>query len=403
MKKLLVIAMVSVFAVSAFAVDFSFTGWHEVKGQIWNESESEETSHNIYHDVAIVGKAQLDAKTTFNFRAYMSDGNYGTGLNGDPANKGKSPRGNNHFDRFWMTYELVDGLKLTAGRTALGLSGNTFLQNMWTVTDAQGNPTSDQIRADYKVNNDVALYASYVVRAETDTEIDTTLGFFGANLKFADLKINPVLSFLTDSKAKQGRQLAFGVAASYLPASGIQVEGGVAMNKQLADGVYTGDEKPMVFGVYADVAFVMDNMKVGGLVAFSSADEDAAVGYKFSKNWDKTFMIDDAFVASDGGFSGFLQVAAYADFDVMSDLTLSTIVAYYMNMADNGKKGGMILDQDTLDEDATIIDLEVSAAYKLSSMTTLSAGIGYAMISDLTAASDDYDFIGAYWSLKTVF
>jgi hypothetical protein len=431
MKKLLVIAMLSAFAVSSFAADpvtgsaltlkgdFEFRGlMHDISPEADTDDSYNSTAAFYHYTAQLHGKLAINPQTNFNFRLRFADDYVGTTQYGKNVNGTQSPNWGS-TDRYWIDYTFGD-TKLSLGRMARGYASGVapymfatgFYDNM-----ANGKETSsihDTIRVDYKLSEANSLFLATAKLTDTNfggvqdpnaafpaeddiKDVDLYVAGFKMNPEAGAFAVNPTVSFLNGNEA-YGSQLAAHVNFQMMPANGLQLHGALAMNKQMSEigRFYNGAqedsyEKPMVFGGYVDAGWATDSWKAGLFLAYGSADSNEDTGrgasFAFGDDWVRTMIVDDGLWLAGSGFSpaGMTQIGLYGDIKVGNKLTISPVFSYWMSNADTGFA---VYNSNPLHEDAGIMELDLTAKYELIEGTTyVKAGLAYAAFTDL----GDYD------------
>ncbi|MDR2870484.1 MAG: hypothetical protein LBV04_08545 [Deferribacteraceae bacterium] len=396
MKRLLVIAMVFVFAASAFAVNLELKGGAEMFGRmhslsydsgITGDEEFENSYSMMLGYYRLDGKMIIDESTIFNIRALLFDGWYGGDGNAlaDRGNiNGIGAQDSKVFDRFWVDYKLTDNIALAAGRMPAAYNGGDFGLNWyvgaqgWNRDWAGGH---DSVRIDYTLNDTATIFAAFDMLSQDfrsgTASMDADLFVLGAKIKpTSDISINPTLTYMHASNATAmkdvdedglpgndnnddanngaldttkeidydkpalGKAIGFHLNVEKMPATGIQVKGNFAMYKQLADNMTVfenstgGYEKPMLFGASLEGTYVTDTLKAGAFFAYASSDEDAVASFAFGDDWNKTQIIDNGLHLTGGlGTTGMMQLGLYTEIELVEKLTLNIVGAYYMNAA----------------------------------------------------------------------
>lgn len=431
MKKLLVIAFVSLFAVSAFAAEVKIGGVYEIEGRYFqNKDQAVDGRSSSYykHLARFWVYAAIDPKLDVTARVTVADGPLGRSMIGD-------------WDRAWATYKPLDGLKVEAGRYTGGIHsvngfGNDFYKGVGYMNGSGGR---NGIRVTYDLNDSVRFFALTEKLYEsqrnkyqdntvtTDGDFDSYL--IGADIKLGDLGIHPRAGMAVnnrknyavttapryanvlapDNKTDNAEVYGGYIGVTYLPATGLNIQGVVAFISSSSDD---NDYDYDVFGAMADVSFVTDFFYVGGIVAYGSQDDNQA--FNFGGDWDKTALIDDWFNDSnDQGVGGFLAFYLYGGVNVTSKISIDGVVAYYMMIDDKysyiTEDRGVSKNQD----DTKMLEVDLTAKYQWTDATSFTVGAAYAMMNDVdyrtpvtgTAGPiDDADPIyRLWWHAKTTF
>lgn len=419
MKKLLVVAFMSLFAISAFAVEVDFRGDYEITGYSRlnanmtddDKAKAGESKNwsGYYHKSRINGTLKVDPKTTVMFRMAFKDNTFGRNVGMTSA-----------LDRVWARYQILDNLALTAGRMASNnfhRGEGRFGAGFW-MESGVGTGTKDVIRLDYKVNNQIGVFALTHKDDEnlTSNGKDKDLYVLGANMKFNDLGVFPVATFYKDNSAAGVQEiLGFMVGVDYLPKSGLNVKAVAAVSNDLGD-YPAGKDGATLFGASADVSFIMSStMKAGIVLSYGSDDKDAGKAFAYGNDFDKTKIIDDGWRDGANGVSGMFSVIAYADFVPMEKVTLSAVAGYYMSMLDENNWQDLKLGANTpgstttkvkVTDDTKMFEIDLKGKYQFSQKTFFETGVAYAQMTDVSNGTVKYDtdpMIQFWWMLKTYF
>jgi hypothetical protein len=433
MKKLLLIAVLSLFVANAYALETKIYGEHQLGG-VWL------VNHNAGSDGEDGGPRNADASffrqhlriwaeispepgTTIVLRTTPADTpqrKFGGGANG-PWGQGVMD-GDTNLDRAWIQYAVTDSLTVIGGR----MTGNNYSASGWGQGFFNGafaeSGGVDGFAAVYAIG-DHKVTLGYVKAAEASNGFPGNGGFTNgrdadayvamADLKFGDLAINPRLTYLRDHTSANvsldtGTVMGFYLDGQYKPAMGLNVIAAFAMatgSDVSSPYAFVAGEDMSVFGAHVDVSYKTDAFKAGIRGAFSSYDkEDGA--FTLGGDYDKTNYIDDLF--DERGVPAMNVVQLYGEI-YMGDFTILPSFAYYMSNVDKDATvtsvGGNTAQAWVIGEDTTFMEFDLIGAYKLTDYTTLRAGYA-AVMADGLGMNDAYDADMAhklFWMVSTKF
>ena len=450
MKKLLLIAILSLFVAGAYAAELQMFGYYEMNGNFVSNnnlgdggSKYQENADVANFDQTLVVYARfiVDPKVRITVRSYIMDGRI-LGREGPGGsyygNTGGYGTGNVFLDRAWVAYDITEALTVELGRLtandytvgwASGLYDGTF--------EEMGG--RDQIKATYKVSDEVSVYATYIHDYESSTQDPGEMGnvrgsndnqangrdnwgvVAGAKMDFNGLFVNPYISYYTYQANAYSRPPAslysVYVDAGMAPAEGLNWTVALAYSGGMGDDGDKGiaeingfkAKDYSVYGAYLDVAFVQEAFTVGGLVAYSSFDEKNG-WFTFGGDFDKTTIIDGYF-GYEYGFPASTMFQLYADISLMEALSLGLSGSYYMSNVDKDNIVGYDTSYGTfmgIGKDSNAYEFDAELSYAFTESTTFSVGAAYAKFNDIynTRSPDKYSPDGVtyfYWTVATEF
>jgi hypothetical protein len=168
------------------------------------------------------------------------------------------------------------------------------------------------------------------------------------------------------------------------------------------DQQFSGGETYSLMGVFADVWTNLDALKVGGILAYGSWDDDAGAGFGFGEDFTPTIGGADGFTVGNSSKSEynavtFLQV--YVGYALSETMDVTGKIAYWMSNANENADGS-----DNFWKDANGMEFDAYFNWKLADNVKWQAGLGTGQINlDEDAATyDDADAYTRFYHKITV-
>jgi hypothetical protein len=243
--------------------------------------------------------------------------------------------------------------------------------------------------------------------ADDDREADDSDAYYLAMVtKLGDLKVMPLLGYVLTGEVGAGNLepegadqvtmfIDLGVDGSFgaLGFSSEFVYQNISLEFDGAD-----PDSFSLYGAFVDVWANLDALKVGGILAYGSFDDDAGAGFGFGEDFCPTIFGADwtafgATAKSEYNAVTFGQV--YAGFALSETMDITGAFAYFMS---NSK--------DNFWEDATGMELDLFFDWKLADNVKWSAALGYGQwnLDEDAAGYDDADaFTRFYHVIKVSF
>lgn len=413
MKKILVIAMMALFSVSAFALSADFKGLSEISGKYFyngNLSDDEHSQAMYVQKLRLWATVNVDENTKIVLRSTPLD---------DIVWASKKDSRTVALDRAYLSLRL-GSVEFNAGR----IDNNNFYANTFgTVHYDMGADFGEGtygLKLSYIPNSDMKVFAIVgKINESVDDSIigasktgeDADLYIIGADLGFGDVRVVPSVAYGNDNRVEDFKRVTANVGVNYNGDS-LAVKFAAAMeyldHKEGAAYSFWGwnanpaESSAVTFGAYVEATYYAEAFHAGALVAYAGAD-DKAVFYA-GGNFTNTFIVDGEYF-DDCGMGGMLTAQIYAGFSPITDLELGARVAYYMSMLDKNNPAGTKSNTLTFNEDSSMLEIDLDASYQLTPSTALLAGLGYVMNTDVYNAGPDEisDVFGGYWMLQTKF
>jgi hypothetical protein len=202
--------------------------------------------------------------------------------------------------------------------------------------------------------------------AEAD---DADLYAVGLVTKAGDINIKPLLIYVqngaieADEESDENTTILFVAADGSFGAVGF--EGELAF-KNVTRDLDTDAEDYSVYGLYLNAWTNMDALKVGGILAYSSWDDDAGTGLGFGDDFEPLTFAANATgfggtTANDFEFNAVTLLVVYADYALSDKSTLNGAIGYYMSNTNEDADGS-----DNFWKDATGYELNAGWSYKIS-------------------------------------
>ena len=439
MRKILLAVILSLFVVSAYAVEMQVYGGYDVSGNyIVNNNLGDGGSKYLKnqdrayleHTLYVGTRFLIDPKVTLNLRSYiLYQSVMGSGDDGGPDS------GQVYLDRYWIGYKPVENLNVEIGR----ITGNNytvgFASGMYDGSFSEMGG-KNQIKATFDANDDMTVYGVYTKNFESSTQAvgapdngvningrDIWSFLAGAKINANDLFFNPYISYYFNHDTSGG-YLKAGKLYSVYAEAGMQPETGLNWIVALGYSQSAGDKDATipkdyaVYGAYLDVSMVDAAFKVGGLLAYASYDKKKGY-FEFGGDFDKTIIMDRSFgynvpdrnapYYDDYGVPASTMLQIYAGFDLTPEFYLDLSGSYYMSNVDNKDNPADFYDA-KIGKDTTAYEIDAILSYTFTESTTFSVGAAYAQINDLLnpdrGFAEKYSpdaIMKVYWAASTSF
>ncbi len=387
MKKLiaLVFAMFFLTVGIASATDFSLSGSYYARGTYNNNVTGvpiqDPNSFMVYdHELSVDATWQIDDATKVFARFEMADEAWGTG-NINEGNGTYEEGGDVYLEQVWGAYTFAaTGGTLTVGKMPAGAWGTAFSNagdEAYRVKYVQPTAIGAVIGILEKGDNGET---GNIATGETGDEDTYILGIL---TKAGDLNIKPLFVYADISQnhaAADGTVFKFCLALDGTFGN-IGFESELVYEDWSAENGFPLYADHQLWGFYANVWANIDALKIGGLIAYGSEDEDdngVSRGLRFGDDFEAggaLIMGDDivftGFFGADNDLTTGQLIAVYADFAVSEDVSVGGYLGY-------AKCG---IEDNSAYEDADIWEISFDVTYKLTENLTYKVAAGRAELN----------------------
>lgn len=409
MKKLIALMAVGLISASAYAADFKITGDAYVRGSTTSNIADNNTSvteaakswydmeFHIFPVIQVDKSTKIVMKMTADFDT-VPDKSKGTTF---AADSGKNDKPTLTVENLYLSHMFEStGTEVLAGLFTGGTWGTAFDDTEY---------DAFRVRVNQKIPfGTLILYTQKDKESGSDTlknaeKNDGDRYVAGAVLKFGNIGVKPVVTYITRGYNKADNETAADVTAKTYNYK-LAVDGKFGMLGFEAEGVYNSVKNSggtsgldyNTYGLYGNVYANISNMTAGVKYAYASVTKKGTNTYTFryGDNFDSTLVIDDYMFNE--GIKGMSMYQVYGDMKVMDSLTVGLSATLYTSNFDTGES-----DKDDYGrfwgKDTKAWEIDASASYAITKNLTYSIGAGYAKVSDLyDAGGAKYDADGAY-------
>lgn len=371
MKKLIALAFAMVFLATglASATDFSLTGSYYARGTYadnWDGVSNAGDQRKYDHELSVDATWQIDDNTKVFARIEMRDEDWGDATStheGDSIAVGDNVDDNIAIERVYGQYTFAHG-----GTLRLGLMG----AGTWAT--AFGDWTVEEYRVWYSVPTAIgqvfAILGKPKDTGESDT-VDKENNSYALALvtKIGGISVKPLLKYVDNE---------FGGADTEVFAALLGFDGTFGNVGFEAEFIYKDYDIAAatdfdIWGAYLNVWAQMDALKIGGLIAYGSYDDDVHRGFGFGDDFaagGALLLGDDVFNAPDE-LSAMTLVALYLNYAVSEKLSFGAYAGYADSNVDNPGNAW---------DGANLWELSCSASYKITDNVTYSVAAGTAQV-----------------------
>jgi hypothetical protein len=391
MKKLIALMFAVLFlgAGIATASDLSMTGKYYVRGTYEDNVTYDATnpqndkSYGYYdHELSVDTKWKIDDTTFVTARFEMRDANWGTANVATEGAYTAQPDDNIVVEQVWGQTTFANGMTLQVGLMPAGAWATDFGN---TETEAYRIkaliPTSigTFIPILERSNNTVNEQGSRVVGEDEDD--DTYI--LGIISKIGAVNVKPLFVYANNQSETPAADLdVFQVQLS--------LDGKFDMVGFQADALYqdynfSAGKDYELFGIYGDIWYQMQALKLGAFVAYGSWDDDAQRGFNMGDDFypGNLLIIGDDFLGDDdlGAGCGNLSMGAgtlfgaYGSYAVTDKLSLSAVAAFATIDRDKATVAAI-----KKWDNADIFELSGGFAYQITPSLTYDGGLGMATV-----------------------
>ncbi len=441
MKKLLMIAVLSLFAVSAFAANVNFYGEYELGGEmilnntLGDDSDANKSGNSTYwkHKFRVGADINID-KVTISVRSTPVDQRFGESL------------ATVAFDRAYATYQFTDAFSMTGGRASGGSYETAGFGTGWYDVHFEESGGRHLIRADYTLNKDVSVF--FVTEKRYESSFNTALEYtntgngadkngldddayvFGANMSFGDVYLTPRLALASTynvnslNSDKRTNFYSVYVGGGLNADQGLNIVAAAAFitgkNNGTADTLVNLSnnkfEDYTAYGFFIEPTFVADRFAAGLTFAYASYDKKKGY-FQFGGDFDRTIIMDDGIGGGSYGVPAMTTIQAFADIALTEKINVMPRVAYYFsNVQGSAAENYAIYTSSTpgrpfgaaaaVGKDTKAFEVDLAAEYQWTDSTVLYAGAAYAKIDDGGPTPVKYSPDGITklkWEVVTVF
>ena len=405
MKKLFIVTLaVLFFAGAAYAVDYDYTGMLNTRGSYIDNSGSisDDSEDYMYYDMefdsTLIIRPSDQSFIRLNWEIH--DENFDQS---PTDSQDKTGDDNIAFKRAWGRYTWDNGISTSFGLMTGGAFGTAFGDNAnglyrvrvdgkadigaWGVILEKRGEEGPNASGDWDAEKDDSdFYYAYFLTKAGDVNLQF-LGIYGYNGDLSGGAIQGGFEFEDpDNKVYGGLAAANGAFGAF----GFEAEAGYQRVKfewseDAGAGIPDtpgGEDEADLYGLYGNVWMTMDAFKIGGLVAYSSWDKDAGVGYGMGEDFGPGFWVMDwdGFGGGNAEYFATTLVALYADYAVSDALSFYGAVEYMSSNADDGEWDG-----------AEGYILDASLSYKIADNVKYSIAGAYGKYKDGKWIDDDGD------------
>ncbi len=401
MKKLFIITLAVLFAAgTAYAVEYDYSGMINTRGSYIDNSGSisDDSYDYMIYDMEFDSTLNINPtdKTLIRLNWEIHDENF-TGSPQDSQDLTGKANDDDQiaFKRAWGKYTFDNGMSTSFGLMTGAAFGTAFADNsngfyrvrvdgsasfgnygfILQKNDEQGN----QGDADWDAEKDDSdnYYAYLVTKAG-----DVTLQFLGIFAQGGDVTNGAVQGGLEFEDPDVNAYGFIMAAMGTFGDVGFEAEGVVQTAKLEWDGA---PDDPTVYGLYGNVWMTMDALKIGGMVAYTSWDDDAEAGLGMGEDFGPGYWVMDwdGFGGGNAEYFATTLFAVYADYSISDAMSVYGAFEYMMSNA-----------EDTEWEDATGYILNASVSYKLADNVKYTVAGAYGQYTDGDwddGAGDTYD------------
>lgn len=385
-------------AAYAGAPDMDFSGMINTRGQYFSNDDgvTEDAGNYMIYDMEF--DADLTIKPTdrngvfINFEihdeSWLEPSNDSNGKTGDDQIAFKRAFGFHTFD---AGGKLEFGI-LTGGAWAYGFGDNA--NGAYRVKYTHPMPFGPLVFVLHKLYEEGPA-ATDDFDAEAD---DSDLYAIATVTKAGDINIKPLFVYIAaghieaDEETDQTKVVFDLGVDGDLGALGFEAE---FVYQNITWELDSDPEDYSTIGLYANVWTTMDAMKVGGQVAYGSWDEDAGNGFGFGEDYTPTIGGADGFTIGTSSLSEYMAVTlvqAYLDFALNDEMNLGGSLTYWMSN-----------EKDTVWEDATGYELDVTFGWKLADNVKYSVALGQGQIDPDDDSLDPDPFTRLYHKIQLSF
>ncbi len=415
MKKLFIVTLAVLFAAgAAYAVEYDYSGMINTRGSYIDNSGSisDDSYDYMYYDMEFDSTLNINPtdKTLIRLNWEIHDENFTQSPTGSQDKTGDDQIA---FKRAWGKYTFDNGMSTSFGLmtgaafgTAFGDNSDGYYRVRVDGTASFGKygfilQKNDELGtggdADWDAEKDDSdNYYAYLVTKAGDVTLQF-LGIYGTNgdvlrgagpdggLEFED----------PDAYGYGGIVAAMGSFGDI----GFEAEGIVTYTTFEFDDPVEDDST--LYGLYGNLWMTMDALKIGGMVAYTSYDDDAGRGLGMGEDFGPGFWVMDwdGFGGGNAEYFATTLVAVYGDYSINDAMSVYGAFEYMMSNA-----------EDTEWEDATGYVLSAAFNYKLADNVKYTVAGAYGQFTDGEwddGAGDTYDdpdaFARAYHKITISF
>jgi hypothetical protein len=417
MKKLFIITLAVLFAAgTAYAVEYDWSGMINTRGSYIDNSGS--TSDDSYdymiYDMEFDSTLNINPtdKTLIRLNWEIHDENF----TGSPqSSQDLTGKGNDDdqiaFKRAWGKYTFDNGWSTSFGLMTGGAFGTAFGDNAdgYYRVRADGSLSFGKVGfilekveengnlgdSDWDAEaDDSDAYAAYFVTKAGDITLNFLLKYaqignatpldaaaqddpLGFEDEGSDIDIIAGVVAAMGTHGQLGWEAEFMFKDYTMEGNDIDLVGGGQIDDTRED--YT------VYGLYGNIWYTMDALKIGGMAAYGSYDDDGEAGFGFGEDFGPGFWVMDWDAFGDGNAEYYAAtlVAVYADYSISDALSVYGAFEYMSSNSEDdewdGAKGYII---------------DASLSYKLADNVKYTVAGAYGQYSDGEwddGAGDTYD------------
>jgi hypothetical protein len=417
MKKLFIITLAVLFAAgTAYAVEYDYSGMINTRGSYIDNSGSisDDSYDYMYYDMEFDSTLNINPtdKSLIRLNWEIHDNNFDESPTSSQDLTGK---GNDDdqiaFKRAWGQYTFDNGWTTAFGLMTGGAFGTAFGDNangyyrvradgmtgigkigfILEKGDERGNSGDSDWDAE---KDDSDAYAVYLATKAGDI----TLNFLLKYAQVGDVSgLDPAVQ--DDPLGFEDEGSDMDVIAGVVAAMGTHGQLGWEAEFMFKDYTMEGDDIDLVgggqvddnredytiYGLYGNIWYTMDALKIGGMVGYGSWDDDAEAGFGFGEDFGPGYWVMDwdGFGGGNAEYYAATLVAVYADYSISDALSVYGALEF---MSSNS--------EDDEWDDATGFIIDASMSYKLADNVKYTVAGAYGQYEDgawIDDNGDDYD------------
>lgn len=362
LKKILVTVIVAMICVvpSAMAAEVSVEGTYVVDGDFYDIGDENDAYYSHELDIAVIFKSDENTYLTTSFG--IVDRTWGDRA---PEDRFESEI---TLDQVWLTHVFSNGLTGEAGLMQGGTWGTML-----------GDADDGYLRLRASKDFDFGTLLGYVQKnqendstaSESDESDEYSVGMI---LKAGDISIMPMVAYTVDDTVTGALPYDHELLLIDLALSGEMGAFGFEAELNYWDVSSDTGAEFSNFNVYADAWTTMDALKAGVALAYGSEDDGLYVD--FGTDFCPTLLLDN-----DGDINGLgamMLAKVYGDYTINDKLSAGCALAYGSTADDfNGGNSNFLA------EDDSVVEFDLTGAYKITDALTYYVGAAYADVDSL--------------------